>query len=47
MLAGEGVPKIWNVALSANKACAAVVQSVPADHQKLQVGAPDPPKSNS
>lgn len=39
MLAGDGVPKIWNMALSPNKAYAAVVQSVPADHQKLQVRA--------
>lgn len=37
MLAGDGVPKIWNMALSPNKAYAAVVQSAPADHQKLQV----------
>ena len=39
MLAGDGVPKIWNMALSPNKAYAAVVQSVPADPQKLQVRA--------
>ena len=37
MLAGDGVPKVWDIALSPNKAYAAVVQSVPGDPQKLQV----------
>ena len=37
MLAGDGVSKVWNIALSPNKAYAAVVQSDPAEQQKLQV----------
>ena len=37
MLAGEGVPRVWNLALSPNKAYAAVVQSVPGEQRKLQV----------
>ena len=40
MLAGEGVAKIWDIALSPNKAYVAVVQSVPGDYQegcRLQV----------
>ncbi|KAL0041539.1 hypothetical protein WJX79_006848 [Trebouxia sp. C0005] len=36
MLAGEGVPRVWNLALSPNKAYAAVVQSVPGEQRKLQ-----------
>ncbi len=40
MLAGDGVLKVWDVALSPNKAYAAVVQSVPGDQQKLQVQSP-------
>ena len=39
LLANEGVPRIWNVDLSPNKAYAAVVQSVPGDTQHLQVSA--------
>ena len=39
LLANEGVPRIWNLALSPNKAYAAVVQSVPGDGQQLQVRA--------
>ena len=37
MLAGDGVPKVWDIALSPNKAYAAVVQSVAGDAAKLQV----------
>ena len=37
MLAGDGVPKVWDIALSPSKAYAAVVQSVAGDAAKLQV----------
>lgn len=37
LLANEGVPRIWHIDLSPNKAYAAVVQSVPGDNHHLQV----------